>query len=138
VWIVDLDFDPISLGANALPIPKEHRRLVQTHRRRRLSLTRSRDAAMIARDGRPLDCSLHLRVIQKALRHVAGSGPGSWLFGRVLRRIDRPVYRLTRGRHTFASLLPGIPVVMLTTTARAAGSRARFRCSAYPQPKGLR
>lgn len=78
-------------------------------------------------------------VIQKALRRVAGSGPGSWLFARVLNRIDRPVYRLTRGRHTFASLLSGIPVVMLTTTgARAAGSRAQFRCWAYRRPKALR
>jgi hypothetical protein len=52
-----IDAPPEFLGeraANAVPIPKEQRRLVQTHRRRWLSLMRSRDAAMIARDGRPL------------------------------------------------------------------------------------
>ena len=58
---------------------------------------------------------------QKALRRVAASGPGTWLFARVLHRIDRPVYRLTRGRHTFASLLSGIPVVLLTTTGARTG-----------------
>lgn len=58
---------------------------------------------------------------QKLLRRFAGSGPGSWLFARVLHRIDRPVYRLTGGRHTFASLLPGLPVVMLTTTGARSG-----------------
>jgi deazaflavin-dependent oxidoreductase (nitroreductase family) len=63
-------------------------------------------------------------VLQKALRRLGASGPGAWLFARVLHRIDRPVYRLTRGRHTFASLLSGIPVVLLTTTG-ARSSRPR-------------
>lgn len=62
--------------------------------------------------------------LQRALRRLAGSGPGAWLFARVLHRIDRPVYRMTRGRYTFASLLSGIPVVMLTTTGARSG-RAR-------------
>jgi deazaflavin-dependent oxidoreductase (nitroreductase family) len=62
---------------------------------------------------------------QRALRRLGASGPGSWLFARVLHRIDRPVHRLTRGRHTFASLLAGLPVVMLTTTgARSAAARS--------------
>jgi len=52
---------------------------------------------------------------------VAASGPGSWLFARVLHRIDRPLHRLTRGRYTFASLLSGIPVVMLTSTGAKSG-----------------
>ena len=48
------------------------------------------------------------------MRRFAASGPGSWLFARVLHRIDRPIYRLTGGRHTLASLVSGLPVVMLT------------------------
>jgi deazaflavin-dependent oxidoreductase (nitroreductase family) len=55
------------------------------------------------------------------LRRFAASGPGSWIFARILHRIDRPVFRLTRGRHTFASLVSGIPVVMLTTTGARSG-----------------
>jgi deazaflavin-dependent oxidoreductase (nitroreductase family) len=62
-------------------------------------------------------------ALQKILRRFAASGPGSWLFARVLHRIDRPVHRLTRGRYTFASLLSGIPVVMLTTTGAKTGQR---------------
>ncbi|HET9103357.1 MAG TPA: nitroreductase/quinone reductase family protein [Solirubrobacteraceae bacterium] len=58
---------------------------------------------------------------QKLMRRFAASGPGSWLFVRVLHHIDRPVFRLTRGRHTVASLLSGIPVVMLTTTGAKSG-----------------
>jgi deazaflavin-dependent oxidoreductase (nitroreductase family) len=60
-------------------------------------------------------------VVQKSLRRVAAGGPGSWLFARILYRIDGPVHRLTRGRYTFASLLAGIPVVMLTTTGAKSG-----------------
>jgi deazaflavin-dependent oxidoreductase (nitroreductase family) len=59
--------------------------------------------------------------LQKVLRRFAAGGPGSWLFARVLHRIDRPVHRLTRGRYTFASLISGIPVIMLTTTGAHSG-----------------
>ena len=76
-------------------------------------------------------------VIQKALRRLAGSGPGSWLFARVLHRIDRPVYRLTRGRHTFASLLSGIPVVMLTTTGARSGQPRTVPVLGLPTTEGL-
>ena len=58
---------------------------------------------------------------QKVLRRFASSGPGSWVFARLAPRIDRPVHRLTRGRYTFASVVSGIPVVMLTTTGAKSG-----------------
>jgi deazaflavin-dependent oxidoreductase (nitroreductase family) len=60
-------------------------------------------------------------AVQKVLRRFAASGPGSWLFARIMHHIDRPVHRLTRGRYTFASLVSGIPVVMLTTTGAKSG-----------------
>src|SRR5438270_12772506 len=61
------------------------------------------------------------KAVQRVMRRFAASGPGSWLFARVLHHIDRPVHRLTRSRHTFASLVSGIPVVMLTTTGAKTG-----------------
>lgn len=75
--------------------------------------------------------------VQKALRRFAASGPGSWLFARTLHRIDRPVYRLTRGRHTFASLLSGIPVVMLTTTGARSGRPRTVPVLGLPTADGL-
>lgn len=60
-------------------------------------------------------------LLQRLLRRFAASGPGSWLFARVLHHIDRPVHRATRGRYTFASLVSGIPVVMLTTRGARTG-----------------
>ena len=76
-------------------------------------------------------------AIQKVLRRIAASGPGSWVFARVLHRIDRPVYRLTRGRYTFAALLSGLPVVMLTTTGARSGIRRTSPVLGFPTADGL-
>jgi deazaflavin-dependent oxidoreductase (nitroreductase family) len=76
-------------------------------------------------------------LIQRLLRRFAASGPGSWLFARVLHRIDRPVHRLTKGRYTFASLVSGIPVVMITTTGAKSGKRRTVPVLALPVDDGL-
>jgi deazaflavin-dependent oxidoreductase (nitroreductase family) len=75
--------------------------------------------------------------LQRWLRRFAASGPGSWLFVRVLHHIDRPVHRLTRGRYTFASLVAGIPVVMLTTTGARSGRRRTVPVLGIPSSEGL-
>lgn len=58
---------------------------------------------------------------QRGVRRFAASGPGSWVFARLAHRLDRPLYRWTGGRHTLASLVSGLPVVMLTTTGARSG-----------------
>jgi len=75
--------------------------------------------------------------VQRVMRRFAASGPGAWLFARVLDRVDRPVYRLTHGRHTFASLVSGIPVVMLTTTGARSGLQRTVPVLGLPTPDGL-
>lgn len=75
--------------------------------------------------------------LQRFVRRFAASGPGSWLFARVLHHIDRPVYRLTRGRHTFASLASGLPVVMLTTTGARSGASRTVPVLGFPTGDGL-
>ena len=75
--------------------------------------------------------------LQRFLRRLAASGPGSWLFARVLHHIDRPVYRLTRGRTTFASALSGLPVVMLTTTGARSGRRRTVPLLGLPVEDGV-
>jgi deazaflavin-dependent oxidoreductase (nitroreductase family) len=74
---------------------------------------------------------------QRLLRSFAASGPGSWLFARVLHHIDRPVYRLTGGRHTFASLVSGLPVAMVTTTGARSGLPRAVPVLGLPTPEGL-
>ena len=75
--------------------------------------------------------------LQRGLRRFAASGPGSWLFARMLDRLDEPVYRLTGGKHTFASLVSGLPVVMLTTTGARSGRRRTVPLLGLPTPGGM-
>jgi deazaflavin-dependent oxidoreductase (nitroreductase family) len=76
-------------------------------------------------------------ALQRATRRFASGGPGSWLFARMAHRIDRPVYRLTRGRHTFGSLVAGLPVVMLTTTGARSGQPRTVPVLGLPTDDGL-
>jgi deazaflavin-dependent oxidoreductase (nitroreductase family) len=75
--------------------------------------------------------------IQRFVRRFGASGPGSWLFARISPRIDRGVYRLTRGRNTFASLASGMPVVMLTTTGARSGKARTVPVLGLPTEDGL-
>ena len=76
-------------------------------------------------------------VLQRGLRRFAASGPGSWLFARVLHHLDRPVYRATRGRHTLTSLLAGLPVVVLTTTGARSGRSSSVPLLGLPTAGGI-
>jgi deazaflavin-dependent oxidoreductase (nitroreductase family) len=58
--------------------------------------------------------------------------PISWLYARTLHHLDRVVYKLTRGRATFASLVTGLPIVMLTTTGAKTGRRHTLPLVALP------
>jgi deazaflavin-dependent oxidoreductase (nitroreductase family) len=66
------------------------------------------------------------------MRRFAATAPVSWLFARTLHHVDRPVFRLTNGRHTFASLVSGLPVVMLTTTGARSGKRRTLPLLGFP------
>ena len=57
------------------------------------------------------------RLVNKAVEIV----PMSWIRPRVMVRIDRDVFRLSRGRTTMSALVSGLPIVMLTTTGARTG-----------------
>jgi deazaflavin-dependent oxidoreductase (nitroreductase family) len=76
-------------------------------------------------------------AFQRTMRRFAASGPGSWLFAGVLHHIDRPVFRLTRGRATLGSLVSGLPVVMLTTTGARTGRPRTVPLLGLPTADGL-
>ena len=66
------------------------------------------------------------------MRNFAATTPVAWLFARSLHHIDRPVFRLTKGRHTFSSLVSGLPVVMLTTTGAKSGKSRTLPLLGFP------
>jgi deazaflavin-dependent oxidoreductase (nitroreductase family) len=76
-------------------------------------------------------------AFQRAMRRLAASGPGSRVFARVLHRLDRSMFRLTRGRATVGSLVSGLPVVMLTTTGARTGRSRTVPLLGLPTPDGL-
>ena len=63
--------------------------------------------------------------------------PVSLFYARILHRIDRLVYRRTRGRTTFAAWLSGLPVVMLTTTGARSGASRSVPVLGFPTDDGL-
>jgi deazaflavin-dependent oxidoreductase (nitroreductase family) len=75
--------------------------------------------------------------VQRSIRSFASSGPGSRVFAKVSHRIDRPIYRWTKGRHTLASLISGIPVVMLTTTGAKSGRPRTVPVLGLPTEDGI-
>ena len=75
--------------------------------------------------------------IQRFIRWSAATAPVSWLYMRVLHHIDRPIYRLTRGRHTAVNLVSGLPVVMLTTTGAKTGQQRVWPVLGLPDGDNL-
>ena len=76
-------------------------------------------------------------VAQRGLRRFAASGPGSWLFARILDRLDQLTFRVTKGRHMFSSMLSALPVAMVTTTGARSGQSRTVPLLAMPTDVGL-
>jgi deazaflavin-dependent oxidoreductase (nitroreductase family) len=74
---------------------------------------------------------------RRIVRVTAAWRPISWFYARTLHHIDRLVYRLTRGRATFASWVAGLPIVMLTTTGAKSGRRHTLPLVALPEGERL-
>ncbi len=58
---------------------------------------------------------------QRLVQRLAATRPGSWIFQRTVYRVDRPLFRLTKGRVTLPGLLAGLPVILLTTAGAKSG-----------------
>jgi deazaflavin-dependent oxidoreductase (nitroreductase family) len=59
--------------------------------------------------------------VHRFMRATGATAPMSWLSARVMHRLDKGVHRITAGRTTFAGIVTGLPVVMLTTTGARSG-----------------
>jgi deazaflavin-dependent oxidoreductase (nitroreductase family) len=75
--------------------------------------------------------------LQRMIRVTAAWKPLSLFYARTLHHMDRLVYRLTRGRATFASWVGGLPIVMLTTTGCKSGRRHTLPLVALPEGERL-
>jgi deazaflavin-dependent oxidoreductase (nitroreductase family) len=75
--------------------------------------------------------------VRRLGRWSAGIGPISWLLARSLDRVDRAVFKITKGRHTYTSLLAGLPIVMLTTTGARTGRQSTAPVVGIPDGEDL-
>lgn len=73
---------------------------------------------------------------QRLMRGSGGMRAGSWVYIRILHRIDQPIFRATRGRHTLTSLLTGLPIGILTTTGARSGQPRHSPLLIYPTSAG--
>jgi deazaflavin-dependent oxidoreductase (nitroreductase family) len=73
---------------------------------------------------------------QRLMRSSGGTRTGSWLYIRALHRIDQPIFRLTRGRHTLTSLLTGLPIGVLVTKGARSGQPRHSPLLIYPTSAG--
>jgi len=75
--------------------------------------------------------------IQRGVRRLVSTAPGAWIFSRVADHLDRPIYRMTNGRRTVASMVAGLPMVMLTTTGAKSGKPRVAPLLGVPTDRGL-
>jgi deazaflavin-dependent oxidoreductase (nitroreductase family) len=86
---------------------------------------------------RPVYAFRQANPFRRLLRLSGAVPPISWLYARTLHHLDRAVFRLTRGRATFASVVTGLPIVMLTTTGAKSGRRHTLPLVALPEGERL-
>jgi deazaflavin-dependent oxidoreductase (nitroreductase family) len=72
--------------------------------------------------------------LQRLLRRIGASAPGSWVLRRTLHHLDGLVYEVSRHRLTFAQSVVGIPTAMLTTTGARTGRARTVPVLAVPIP----
>ncbi len=75
------------------------------------------------------DAGLPRRVV----RRLAATRAVAWGCAQWLHRIDIVVFRATRGRTTFSTIVSGFPVVMLTTTGARTGRARTMPVLALPE-----
>lgn len=76
-------------------------------------------------------------AIHRSLRTFASTRPGALVFARLAHHLDRPVFRLTGGRRSAASILAGVPLVMVTTTGAKSGKPRAVPLLAFPADDGI-
>lgn len=69
---------------------------------------------------------------RRAMQKVASTKPAAWMFQRTLYPIDKMLFRWSDGRTTAASMLAGLPVVLLTTTGAKTGQDRTMPLLAVP------
>lgn len=60
-------------------------------------------------------------LLQRGMQSFGSTKVGAKLFSKTITRVDKVVFKLSKGRTTVPEVLAGLPVVMVTTTGRKSG-----------------
>jgi deazaflavin-dependent oxidoreductase (nitroreductase family) len=71
-------------------------------------------------------------LFQRGVHAFASTRIGAWTFSKLLRHLDDPVGRVSKGRTSAPELLAGLPVLDITTTGRRSGAPRRTHLIAVP------
>lgn len=85
----------------------------------------------------PREPATQANAVRRVILRFTASSPGSRLFASVLHHVDRPVSRITGGRHTLTSVVTGLPIATVTTTGNRSGQPRSVPLVALPTPGGL-
>ncbi len=75
--------------------------------------------------------------VRRLVRTIGGARPVGWLLSRTAHHIDRAVFKITKGRHTYVSLISGLPILMLTTTGARTGRQSTVPVVGIPDGERL-
>jgi deazaflavin-dependent oxidoreductase (nitroreductase family) len=76
-------------------------------------------------------------AFHRAMRTVASTKVGVALLRLTANRLDQLISKLTGGRRSFAGIVSGVPVVILTTIGAKSGEPRTVALYAIPHPDGL-
>jgi deazaflavin-dependent oxidoreductase (nitroreductase family) len=76
-------------------------------------------------------------ALQRAVHVAARTKAASWFLAHTLHHLDRTVLRLSRGRYSLASVLTGLPVVMVSTIGAKSGLPRSLPLVAIPDGENV-
>ncbi|OBI45211.1 nitroreductase family deazaflavin-dependent oxidoreductase [Mycobacterium colombiense] len=76
-------------------------------------------------------------AFHRMMRRFASTTVGAALLRPTAHHLDRLITKATGGRNSFAGVVTGIPVVMLTTTGAKSGERRTVAVYGIPRPDGV-
>lgn len=79
----------------------------------------------------------HPNQLQRLAQSLVASRWGAWFFSRTLHHIDFLSLKLTRGRRTFAGVVGGVPVLILTTTGAQSGLPRSVPLAVHPNGREI-
>ncbi len=75
--------------------------------------------------------------MQRTVQRIVATPPAAWALSKVLHPMDKAFFKVSKGGMTLASLVAGLPVIMVTTTGAKSGLPRRTPLVGVPVEEHL-